>query len=90
MLGEYIAETAATKGVEAISTRVLEAASRDDRLAAQLGNQLGLDPLGRARLSVAGAQEQHAAASLQDLAAQGRAARQAAGQGDPNQEKDDV
>ncbi len=80
LLHGHIAATAREKGVGAVASRLWEQATAADRLAAQLGNVLGLDPLGRARLQSLTAGAEVAVASLASLAAEGRAIREAAGE----------
>jgi hypothetical protein len=65
------------------STRLLEVATAAARLAAKLGSDLGLDPIGHAKIRAlwAGAGASEAAASLAELGAEGRRARLAAGGG---------
>jgi hypothetical protein len=69
MLHENITTVATRDGIAKVPVRQWEQATAADRLAAQLGNVLGLDPTGRANL-------QHTVASttqaLADLAATGR------------------
>jgi hypothetical protein len=50
MLHENITTVAARDGIAKVPVRQWEQATAADRLAAQLGNVLGLDPTGRARL----------------------------------------
>jgi hypothetical protein len=71
------------RGIEAKGgTRLLEVATAAARLASKLGSELGLDPIGHARIRSlsAGADSSEAAAGLADLAAVGRRARLAAEQ----------
>jgi hypothetical protein len=70
---EHILRVTADQGFEKVSTRLLEVAAASDRLAAQLGNVLGLDPLGRARLQQLAAGTQLTVESLGQLAARGQA-----------------
>jgi hypothetical protein len=70
------------RGMEAKgSTRLLEVATAAARLAAKLGCDLGLDPIGHARIRAlsSGAEASEAAASLAQLGAEGRRARLGAG-----------
>jgi hypothetical protein len=72
-----------TRGMEAKgSTRLLEVATAAARLAAKLGSDLGLDPIGHAKIRAlsAGADASGAAADLASLSAAGKAARLAAGE----------
>jgi hypothetical protein len=61
-----------TEGVGKVPLRSWEQATAADRLAAQLGNVLGLDPLGKARLQSLVAGTEVAMRSLADLAEEGR------------------
>lgn len=61
-------------GEDKVSSRLWENATAADRLAAQLGNVLGLDPLGRAKLAQTASAAELNALTLGELAAQGRAA----------------
>jgi hypothetical protein len=74
MIHEHIERVTAAQGAGKVAVRLWEQATAADRLAAQLGNVLGLDPLGKARLKQAAAGAIHAEASLADLAAAGQAA----------------
>jgi hypothetical protein len=51
MLHEHIVTVTAEKGAGAVSSRLWEQATAADRLAAQLGSTLGLDPIGHARIA---------------------------------------
>jgi hypothetical protein len=64
------------------ATRLLEVATAAARLAAKLGSDLGLDPIGHAKIRAlgAGADASAAAADLASLSAAGKAARLAAGE----------
>lgn len=75
MLHEHIVKVTDTAGAGKVSSRLWEQATAADRLAAQLGNVLGLDPLGRARLQQATAGAELEAISLAQLAEQGRQTR---------------
>jgi hypothetical protein len=68
ILHGYIASIVEDRGAAKVPVRVFEQATAADRLAAQLGNTLGLDPTGRARLKQTAASTE---ATLADLAAQG-------------------
>jgi hypothetical protein len=50
MLDAWIVATTEHKGPQAVKPWAWQEANRADRLAAELGHSLGLDPLGRARL----------------------------------------
>jgi hypothetical protein len=80
ILHEHIAAVTDEKGAGKVPVRLWEQVTAADRLAAQLGNVLGLDPTGRARLQQTVASTE---ATLADLAAQGaqtRGRRPGAGQ----------
>jgi hypothetical protein len=68
ILHEYISGICDTTGPAKVPVRVWEQATAADNLAARLGNTLGLDPSGRARLKQTVATTE---ASLADLAARG-------------------
>jgi hypothetical protein len=70
---DHIIRVSEEQGFEKVSTRLVEAAAATDRLAAQLGNVLGLDPLGRTRLQHLAAGTQLTVETLGQLAAKGRA-----------------
>jgi hypothetical protein len=75
LLHEAILKQAADRGgPDKVAVRLFEQATAADRLAAQLGNTLGLDPIGRARLQQTATAAQLNALTLADLAAEGRAA----------------
>lgn len=80
LLDEYVQRVCAEQGAGAVPARVWEQATAAARLAAKLGSDLGLDPIGHARIralsGAAGAAE--ASASLTDLAAEGKRIRLAA------------
>jgi len=74
LLHSAILKQAAERGGEdKVSSRLWEQATASDRLAAQLGNVLGLDPLGRARLAQTASAAELNVHTLGDLAAAGRA-----------------
>jgi hypothetical protein len=75
MLHESIMEISERAGAAKVPVRQWEQATAADRLAAQLGNVLGLDPTGRARLKQTVVSTEH---TLADLMAQGRTIRKAA------------
>ena len=81
MLSEAIAEKAAEKGILSVGARIIEAATACDRLATRLADDLGLSPLGKAKLKALTAAGELGAASLADVAERGseiRKRRQAA------------
>ena len=74
LLHEYVTRASAEEGAGSVSSRVWEQVTAAARLAAKLGQDLGLDPIGHARLrAVAGAAEV-TALTLADLKASGREA----------------
>jgi hypothetical protein len=73
MLHEHIVSVTEEKGAGKVPVRLWEQVTAADRLAAQLGNTLGLDPTGRARLQQTLASTE---AILADVEADGRRARQ--------------
>lgn len=75
LLGEAIAMQAAERGILKIGARLLEAAAQTDRLSAKLGDDLGISPLGKARLKAETAQGELGEAALVGLAETGAAIR---------------
>ncbi len=75
LLHRHIEQMAATKGVEKVASRTWEQATAAARLAAALAQELGLTPLGHARLKVLTAASVGAEVGLEDLIASGRKAR---------------
>jgi len=73
LLHDHITKTAAEKGTGAVPTRMWEQATAADRLAAQLGNTLGLDPTGKARLKAIAADTEVTMHTLAELAGEGQA-----------------
>jgi hypothetical protein len=71
LLHEHILNLSEEKGPGAVPSRVWEQATAAARLAAKLGSDLGLDPIGHARIRALSAGAD-ARASLADLAAEGR------------------
>jgi hypothetical protein len=80
LLHEHVERLSAEKGTGAVPARVWEQATAAARLAAKLGSDLGLDPIGHARIralsAASGASE--ASQSLAELTEQGRRIRLAA------------
>jgi hypothetical protein len=74
LLHTHITTLSAEKGPGAVPARVWEQATAAARLAAKLGSDLGLDPIGHARIRALSAGAGVAEASLADLAAEGRRA----------------
>ena len=72
LLDEYVQRVAAEKGVERISFRVFEQLNSARRLAARLASDLGLDPLGHARILALKTTSDVAEAGLDRLLQQGR------------------
>ncbi len=75
---EYIAKVQAEQGFEHVSTRLREVIDGTDRLAARLGESLGLDPLGYAKIAALAATAEVQQASLDDLIAEGHKIRRRA------------
>ncbi len=75
LLSEAIATKAADGGILKVGARILEVAAATDRLAAKLADDLGLSPLGKARLKTYTAAGGLGGATLADLAETGRAIR---------------
>ena len=71
LLHEHIVSVSEEQGVGKVPSRVWEQATAAARLAAKLGSDLGLDPIGHARIRALSAGAD-ARASLADLAAEGR------------------
>lgn len=78
LLHEHIERLCAEKGPGAVPARVWEQATAAARLASKLGSDLGLDPIGHARIRALSAGAEATEASLADLAAEGRAIRERA------------
>ncbi len=68
---EYIARTTAEQGFEKVSVRLREVIDGTDRLAARLAENLGLDPIGQARIAALATSAEVGQASLADLRAEG-------------------
>jgi len=77
LLDEHIGKLSAEKGTGAVPARVWEQCTAAARLAAKLGDDLGLSPIGHARIRSlsAGAGASEASASLAELGAEGRRVR---------------
>lgn len=80
LLDEHIRTVTAEKGAGAVPARAWEQATAAARLAAKLGSDLGLDPIGHARIRALSAGAEATESSLTDLAAEGRRVRIAAEQ----------
>lgn len=78
LIHENIVKISSERGADKVPVRQWEQATAADRLAAQLGQTLGLDPIGRARLQQAAAGAELTTATLADVLDRGRAARLAA------------
>ena len=78
LLDEHIRTVSAEKGVGAVSSRTFEQCTAASRLAAKLGQDLGLSPLGLARLRAQAANAEISAETLADLSDKGRRIRAAA------------
>ena len=76
LLDDYIRTVSAEKGPGAVSSRTWEQATAAARLAGKVASDLGLDPLGHARIRALTAGAANSEATLADLAAEGRAVRQ--------------
>jgi hypothetical protein len=76
LLDGHIADVSAEKGPGAVSSRLWEQATAATRLAAKLASDLGLDPIGHARIRALSTGADLGQASLDTIAADGRAARQ--------------
>ena len=79
LLHAHIMATCETKGPDKVPSRVWEQATAADRLSAELGNVLGLDPIGRARLKQLASSAEISLLTLGELARQGRALRESSG-----------
>jgi hypothetical protein len=66
LLDAHIQSVSAEKGVGAISPKVFEQATAATRLAARLGSDLGLDPIGHARIRALSTGAEATEASLVD------------------------
>lgn len=77
LLDEHIVTVCSENGPGAVPARVWEQCTAAARLAAKLGDDLGLSPIGHARIRAlsAGADSSEATASLAELGAAGRRAR---------------
>jgi len=73
LLHDHIAAVSAEKGAGAVPVRQWEQVTAADRLAAKLGTDLGLDPIGRARIMAVATAAELGQQTLADLAEQGRA-----------------
>ena len=69
----HITAVSAEKGAGAVSSRLWEQATAATRLAAKLGSDLGLDPIGHARIRALSVGADENEATLDDLKAQGQA-----------------
>jgi len=75
LLHDHIVAVSASKGPGAVSSRLWEQATAATRLAAKLGSDLGLDPIGHARIRALSVGADVAQESLADLAERGAAIR---------------
>ena len=78
LLDEHIAKVAADKGPGAVPSRTWEQVTAAARLASKLGTDLGLDPIGHARLKAIAVSVEATQIGLADLLEQGRESRMAA------------
>ncbi len=72
LLHDHIAAVSAESGAGAVPVRQWEQVTAADRLAAKLGTDLGLDPIGRARIMAIATAAEVGQATLADLAELGR------------------
>ena len=70
---DYIARTTVEQGFEKVSVRLREVIDGTDRLAARLAENLGLDPIGQARIAALATSAEVGQASLADLHCRRRA-----------------
>lgn len=75
LLDEYVQRVTAEKGAGAVPAKVWEQVTAAARLAAKLSSDLGLDPIGHARIRALSVGAEATEQSLGELAAEGRAAR---------------
>jgi hypothetical protein len=71
LLHDHVSRVSAEKGAGAVPSRVWEQATAAARLAAKLASDLGLDPIGHARIRSLSAGAEATEATLADLAARG-------------------
>jgi len=71
LLDDHIRSVSAEKGAGAVSSRLWEQATAAARLAAKLGSDLGLDPIGHARIRALSTGAEATEATLADLATRG-------------------
>lgn len=76
LLHAHIEKVAAEKGTGTVPVRQWEQATAADRLAARLGSDLGLDPIGRARIAATATTAELGQATLAELGSQGKAIRE--------------
>lgn len=75
LLHAYVLQRTEEHGAGSVAPRVWEQVTAAARLAAKLGQDLGLDPIGHARLRAVAANASISAATLADLTAEGRQVR---------------
>ncbi len=75
LLDDHIARLSESKGAGAVAPRVWEQVTAASRLAARLASDLGLDPVGHARIRALTSGAEATEAALSGLAARGRAIR---------------
>lgn len=75
LLHEHIQAVSAERGAGKVPARMWEQATAATRLAAKLGSDLGLDPIGHARIRALSAGAEATEATLADLVAEGRTIR---------------
>ena len=74
LLDEYVQKTAAAKGVDKVASRIWEQLTAARRLAAKLASDLGLDPIGHARILSLKTSADVGQAGLEAVAERGRQA----------------
>ena len=72
LLHDHVSRLSAEQGAGAVPARVWEQVTSAARLAARLGTDLGLDPIGHARIRALSVTAEASEATLADLAEQGR------------------
>ena len=72
LLHQHIVETSEAKGPAAVSSRLWEQATAAARLSSKLGSDLGLDPIGHARIRALSVGAEATQAGLSELQDRGR------------------
>ncbi|MDA8072338.1 MAG: hypothetical protein M0Z82_12275 [Actinomycetota bacterium] len=78
LLDQHIRQVAEEKGAGAVPSRQWEQVTAAARLAARLGSDLGLDPIGHARLKAVASTAELSVRTLAELSAEGRQLRERA------------